>query len=458
MLRLVMTALPRSRRRAVASHSLLVAGVALAACGSSHDLAGLDADASADASGATGDDAAFDTATSDTTPPLDNGAPSTVYPAPHPAPPVLTNAKGGTVLTTPKVMFLYYAGYPYETALDAFGQAVGASAYWSAATAEYGVGPLTWVSSKELTGPAPVKVSDTEIDTFFHDQLIAGAFGPPDASTIYTFFYPTSTTISSAGSQSCSSFGGYHSNVAAQVSGMVKTFAYAVIPTCSGFSGLQGVQEVTGALTHELAEAVTDPFPTTSNGAASAYENVDDAHFAWTFGTGGESGDLCVPEPDAFYKDPILGLTVQRTWSNAQAAAGHDPCAPSLGVPFFASAPVLPNAATLKLPIGFGRGAIATQSVRIPVGQSRTVEIDLYSDQATSGPWSVTAHDAFAELGDNKTLSFTWDRTSGVNGEKLHLTIAVHGPSSIFPGAHGFTIYSTLGAAVHAWTGLVTEE
>jgi hypothetical protein len=370
----------------------------------------------------------------------------------------LTNAKGGPVLATPKVMLLYYPGYPYETQLDAFAQALGASSYWAAATAEYGVGALGYVPSKELTGPAPSQITDTEIDTFFHDQLLAGTFGSPDPNVIYTFFYPASTTINSGGSQSCSSFGGYHSNVAAQVGGSVKTFAYAVMPTCSGFGGLQGIEEVSGALTHELVEAVTDPFPTTSNGATAAYGDIDDDHIVWTFvGGGGESGDLCVPEPDAFYKEPGLGLTVQRTWSNAQAQAGHDPCAPSLGTPFFDSAPVLPDTATIPLPSGFGRGMVTTKSVKIPQGQSRTVEVDLFSDQATSSPWNVMAHDAYADLGDKKTLSFTWDRTSGVNGEKLHLTIQVHGSSQYFPGTHAFTIYSTLGGAIHAWTGLVTE-
>lgn len=447
-----------SRRGLLLSLLFTSAALASPACGSSHDAPGSDADASADAAPITFDDGAADTATIDTSPPVDNGAPSTTYPAPHPAPPVLTNKNGGPVLASPKVMFLYYPTYPYETALDTFGQALGATSYWTAATAEYGVGPLTWVSSKELTGPAPTKISDTEIDTFFHDQLIAGTFGPPDPSTVYTFFYPAMTTITSGNSQSCSSFGGYHSNVAAQVGGMVKTFAYAVVPTCTGFGGLQGLDELTGALSHELVEAVTDPFPTTSNGTITAFDNVDDDHFVWTLGMGGESGDLCVPEPDAFYKDPTLGVMVQRTWSNAQAAAGHDPCAPSLpGVPFFIGAPVLPDAPTVKLPMGFGRGALATRSVQIPIGQSRTVEIDLYSDQATSGPWHVAARDAFADLGDAKTLSFAWDRQTGVNGEKLHLTISVHGASSFFPGAHAFTVYSTLGAAVHAWTGLVTE-
>ena len=32
------------------------------------------------------------------------------------------------------------------------------------------------------------------------------------------------------------------------------------------------------------------------------------------------------------------------------------------------------------------------------------------------------------------------------------------GASRFFPGAHAFTIYSTLGAGIHAWTGLVTEQ
>jgi hypothetical protein len=395
---------------------------------------------------------------------VDNGAPSTTYPAPHPPLPELVNQAGGKVLTAPKLMLLVYPGYEHTTGLQSFSQVLGASAYWAATTKEYGVGPIVYSGTKELTGEtAPATIADKDVEAFIAGKLAAGELGPPDTSTLYAIIYPSTTTITSSGGgigggSSCSSFGGYHSNTLVKVDGKTQNYAFAVMPTCANFGALTGLDEVTGAMSHELIEAVTDPFPSTRNGADSAFATVDDDHFIWLLSGGTESGDLCVPEADAFQKLPELGFTVQRSWSNVAARQGHDPCVPAMKDAYFQSAPVLNEDVTMTLPQSFGGSDVATKGVTIAVGQSKTIEVDLFSDAATSGPWTVSAEDALAKLGGGATLDFSWDRKTGLNGEKLHLTITVKGASSFVPGAHPFTITSTLGAKRATWPGLVVEK
>jgi hypothetical protein len=126
-------------------------------------------------------------------------------------------------------------------------------------------------------------------------------------------------------------------------------------------------------------------------------------------------------------------------------------------LPFFTSAPVLDEAVTITSPL---IGTVVTKGITIPVGTSKTIEVDLFSDAATGGPWTVAADDLLAReygaYGLTNTLSFAWDRTQGTNGEKLHLTITVTG-ASILGGAHAFEITSTLGSRSYVWPGVVVE-
>ena len=119
---------------------------------------------------------------------------------------------------------------------------------------------------------------------------------------------------------------------------------------------------------------------------------------------------------------------------------------------------MLEEAVTITSPL---IGTVKTQGVTIPVGHTKTIEVDLFSDADTGGPWTVTADNLMAKqygaYGLSKTLSFQWDRTQGTNGEKLHLTIAVTATSSLLGGAHAFLITSTLGSRTYEWPGVVVE-
>jgi hypothetical protein len=323
-----------------------------------------------------------------------------------------------------------------------------------------------------LTGQtAPGMIASGDIQKWMAQEIGAGAFGTPDAQTIYTVVYPATTMVQQPNPvsplfgpiNSCSNFTGYHDNVAIAPpdGGAPVNYAYAVIATCS-----TSVDDRTAVMSHEWVEASTDP-QDSANGVFtltpppnSAYVSADADHLVWdVLGMGGEAGDLCQPEgASAFYTPTDVGNAVQRTWSNKLAAASHDPCAPDpANQPFFDSAPVLDETVTFTSGL---TGKVTTKGVTIPLHQSHTIEVDLFSDAATGGPWTVSADDLLSKLygsfGIAPSLSFQWDRTQGTNGEKLHLTITVTG-ASILGGAHAFVIASTLGNRTYQWPGIVVE-
>ncbi len=405
----------------------------------------------------------------DAGPDVDNGAPSTNYPAPHPPLPQLVNAANGPVLTSPNVYLVFYPSYGQEPNLQAFAQAMTTAAFWSATTSEYGIGPLSYKGTIDLTDTPPTTIGQTDIETWVASELQSGAFGTPDPQGIYTIVYPSTTTItqpnpisSAFGTvNSCQSFYGYHDNtqVALGDAGTMTSFAYAVIPTCGPLYSL------TETISHEWVEAATDPLVTSggtftlNGGPNAAFFGPDANHIIWSLLGGGEAADLCGTDNLSAYITPpdLGGDWVQRTWSNLSAQGSHDPCVPPVTGAFFDSAPVLTEMVSFTSAI---TGTVTSQGITIPQGQSATVEVDMFSDGDTGGPWTVSAADVmstyYGSYGLKPTLAFVWDRTSGQNGEKLHLTITVTGPS-LFGGAHAFMINSQLGSRQMTWPGLVVE-
>ena len=438
-------------------------GTVISTSGTVISTSGTDSEASA----GFGRDAALDAAPNE-----DNGMPSTSYPAPHAPLPQMVNARGGPVLLTPHVYLIFYPDTANQSALETFAQAVSTSTYWATRSSEYGVGALTYAGTTVLTGqPSPTTITSTQIQSWIGQEIAQGVFGTPDPQAIYTVVYPSTTTIQQPNPvsplfgpvDSCSTFSAYHDNVSVALSdgGAPTTFAYAVIATC-----VSSIDDQTPSMSHEWIEASTDPQATASGaftlsgGPNAAYFSVDSDDVVWAvLSSGGEAADLCQPEGAAAdYTPNDIGYAVQRIWSNALAAASHDPCAPDLaGQPFFDSAPVLDETVTFSSEL---TGTITTKGVTIALGTSATIEVDLFSDAATSGPWTVTADDLlsrdYSSYGIEPSLSFQWDRTQGSNGEKLHLTISVTGPS-IVGGAHAFVVTSTLGNRSYQWPGIVVE-
>ena len=301
-----------------------------------------------------------------------------VYPAIKPdMPRVITG--GGPVLKKGSVTPVYFPGFDYVAEMTDFSKKIGATKYWGA-LAEYGVGQLTMgtpvLLTQEQIVPADIgDITDEQIQAWLTSRFDGThpEFGAtPDPDSIYTLFYPPDTNISLGTDQSCQSFGGYHSDVTIQG----QLISYAVIPECNSFGSLKNLDSVTTTTSHELSEAATDPYPMNK----TAYGQVDGDHLAWQFFLGGgEVGDLCAQFSASYYKPDDLLYVVQRNWSNAQAKAGHDPCQPAQeGQVYFNASATFPDKINTR--------GVFTKGIKVPVGQSKTLPLSLYSD----GPMART--------------------------------------------------------------------
>jgi hypothetical protein len=391
-----------------------------------------------------------------------------------PMPPQVVTA-GGPRLTSPRLVPIFFASDDAATvsAIGDFLSALGSTHYWSAVTREYGVGPASAKAPAVLADSEnpPGVVDESAIRTWLASKLNTNdpMFGTPDANTLYALFYPPAVTITfgtsalvdagaeggvdagqgSAFATSCVDFAGYHQAVELDVDHANQNVAFAVIPRCASFRGYTGLDVVTAVASHELIEGATDPFSSLD----PAYVQIDAAHLYWGYILGGstELADMCSQNVTSLTKFAELPYVVQRSWSNAAEAAGHDPCVPPLpGEVYFNSVPVLDT-----VTMSFGAAAVQVKAVYVPVGQSKAVDLDLFSDGPTSAPWSVDAVDLATLRGSPAELAFSFDRASGVNGDTIKMTIQVLAAA---PSRRElFVVRSVLGKETHTWFGAVAN-
>ncbi|MFO0614971.1 MAG: hypothetical protein U0414_20445 [Polyangiaceae bacterium] len=222
---------------------------------------------------------------------------------------------------------------------------------------------------------------------------------------------------------------------------------HAVMPRCN-YPGETRIDTLTSTASHEYIEAATDPFPYKD----AALAQTDVQHIYWLFALGGgETADMCAQNPNAFVKFPGFDYKVQRSWSNVAAKASHDPCQPALpGHVYFNAAPVFKDMVNLGQNIGKVKGAL------IPVGQSKTVDVALFSDGPTNGNFHVAAYDSSDFFGGAKELDLSFDETAGQNGQTLHLTINVLKSNTY--KTEIFFLIASKGADQNLWIGVVGQQ
>ena len=378
------------------------------------------------------------------------------------APQVVNLAPKGPVLTAPKAQLI---GYTEDTFLpDVEKQLVELThtQTWAQQTSEYGVGPLTILPTISIPGTPPATLDDNDDNpTPFQATLasnISGsdpAWGAADPSAIYLFVLPQGTQVNSGGlcCDPASGYFGYHGQAPVGSSYV----AYAVVCNCPAFvqAPLTALDDVTTTVTHELAEAATDPFYATQ----PAFAQEDNAHVIWEVGTfGGEVADMCQDNTDSNYTPPGSTYMVQRSWSDAAARAGMNPCVPVPATgPYFNAYPGLPDMVTLTGGNALtNTGSVVTEGVQIPIGGTKTIDVVLHSDGPTSGPWQVTVQDLTEYTGGTAATKVSLDKGSGSNGDVLHLTIEVLSVDPSF-GGEGFVLSSTLGQQNNLWFGAVGQ-
>jgi hypothetical protein len=384
--------------------------------------------------------------------------------APHAAAPQAITL-GGPVLGSPVIAPIVFAGDPSGASLVSFTAALGSSPWWTESLTEYGVGaPTVKTDAQPVPSPGMTTLADVDfrqmLRTAFADAKQQGTAAPWDREVVVFFAPPGVTVTAPIGANRetialCQQVAGYHSFV--QLDATTRAI-YAVVPRCASFGGLTGLDAVTGVASHEIAEACTDPLaedldPADPGSVANpAYALPNDLGWFVIF-NGGEIGDMCASIPGAFYKDASVAATIQHLWSNSAAAAGHDPC--GVSAPYFNSAPVLD---TIQLD---ALGETMTEpGLTLAVGSSRTIEVDLFSDAATSGPWTVSAQDIEHLLGSAPSLDVSVSGPDGKNGDKLRLTLTSlkQGQLVGVAGLAGAVLVSRLGSEAGVWPILVKNQ
>ena len=352
---------------------------------------------------------------------MPTGPGPTTMPTPYtPAyPPVAPQVLAGTggVLPTPRVVPMFFGGDRFQTQLTAFTQAyVAGSASWQVLK-EYGVGNGTTAPAVVLTQTPAAAMTDMDVQAFLQARVQDNTI-TVDSQSIAVLFFPATVTITNNGSVSCRDFAGYHGTTTLPGNARL---AYAVIPRC----GLAPLGALTFALSHELAEAATDPVLT-------AYSDLGDPYSLWALNYGGvEVGDLCQNLADPAFNERNVGV-VARLWSNAAAAAYNNPCLPAAPGPAFFSIPVHTELQTVQL-----NGKLRTiEQVPVAAGQSVTIEVRLLSTTQPSPTWLVTPLEVplpnSTGAVNAPSLNFAWDEApgkasaSGQNGQTLHLKITAN--------------------------------
>jgi len=363
----------------------------------------------------------------------------------HGPPPVLVSA-GGPVLTAPRTQPIFWStDAAIQAKIEDFDAKLGEYDYWGIATAEYGVGYIHGLPSIVTSDPVPT--TNDALVAWLAQKLDGThtAEGWPatvDPQTIYSVFLPPGAVLHDPSGDSCQAYGAFHDEA---MGAHGESIVYALMPRCN--YGGAPIDDLTASYSHELIEAATDPLVETD----LAYGDPDPDNYVMGYTPGAETGDYCEYLDSAYIR--MEGYVVQRTWSNKASLAGHDPCVPApKDSAYIAAVPMY----IAQAPIDdvYTGAKLMTRGAPVAVGQSTTLEVQLISDEPTQ-PFTVAAQDI-----SGGELAFSWDATTGKNGDVLHLTVTRKKAGSL-PGSE-FMLQASEGtgttaskAAVSQWWGYI---
>ena len=338
---------------------------------------------------------------------------------PHPNFPIM-GTKGGRVLQNVVVIPIYYSTDTNEPTIQDYLQKYVSSGLALSQVAEYGAQSITLGSAINIQKAPPAYVTEIQMKA---DALPLLPSLPADAFLLF---------IGPAGIPSSFSAAHYVWNA-----GTSSNVAFAVIPASTN------MHNVTYDISHELTEAVTD------FDGFSSYRGLDFPYFYAH--SSDEVADLCDDSSEAVWGANPAGLEyrVARTWSNAAARAGRDPCIPvdtRRPGPYYNTAPAydqIQASAQDTYPGG-------QKLIRIPVGSTRVIPLNLFSTGPTSGPWTVDVVSDGFKSQNFSSLQVSLDKNQGANGDVINMTVTVLNAPSDIPFEQ-FTLRSTLNGQVNFW-------
>jgi hypothetical protein len=334
---------------------------------------------------------------------------------------------GGPLLPNVQVQAVYY-GQPWTTSAalqqtvtqtDNFLRYLTTSPYFDALQ-QYNVGHGTFLSHEIVAqNPANQTIDDTQIQQILNAEIAAGHLAAPGANSLYVFFTAPSVVVTANGQDSVHDFAAYHS---ADTGPGGAAVYYAVIPYPSGNVAsvqLTDFQQETIALSHEVAEGVTDPDTRTGWFSGRSNEIADLAQ--------GRFGSLNGYDVQGFWSQAdgrvVIpsspgGSSLQATATRFAAGAGRPVTAV---VAALASADPNATAGTFTTAIDWGDGTSSDGTVVVdPKGGFDVVGTHTYA--ATARPGSYTVNVTAFDTADNSTAAAASAAT--VTTAPLRLTAA----------------------------------
>lgn len=278
------------------------------------------------------------------TPPVDSGGPFVA--ASHPPYPQIPRNQGVVISGMTLVTIVAANEDPsVATALFNLADSLKTSTYFQTVGADYGVAPPG--QSVHITGATITTDMSPSAMVSFIDAAIQGhPEAAPSSKTFYMLYLPEGywdTDSQGNPNTNCQlGHGGYHT-----VTPNGNPWGMGI--HCPG--GLSRIQDLGITGSHEIIEAASDPQPGTGYRMPSFNASAPWTGTPWTFGAGGENGDLCFGTSTY-----VSGFKLQRIWSNTSAAGAGDPCLPAIGEPFYnVSAPqswyTVPSGGTVQVPL-----------------------------------------------------------------------------------------------------------
>lgn len=342
---------------------------------------------------------------------------------------------GGSVLTNVKVIPVYWnTSVAYQTEMSAFYAAIPGSDYFDLLAQYDGIGHGTrgtpYVSSQ--SGASGTTLTETAIASALYTMFSTGKLATPVAGNYYPIHLPAGVNVTNASgsNQSCVQYCAYHNYF---TYGGVKV-AYGVMidpATCSSGCG-DGIDDLTTVSSHELVEAVTDP-----------YLN------AWYDGTNGEISDICAWQQATVLGSDGASYVVQRQFSNLD-----DNCV------WWSE----PNKLTSQVLIYSESNYVGDVQALYPGSYSTysalTIGNDALSSLRIPSGWTVTLYSDNNFSGSSLTLTSDASSLTAQSFDNTVSSIKVTGPSASFPVIYKDGSYSgssqTLRPGVYNTSGDLT--
>ena len=155
-----------------------------------------------------------------------------------------------------------------------------------------------------------------------------------------------------------------------------------------------------------------------------------------------------------------MDFSIQRTWSNKVASAGHDPCVGDGTTPYYQSIPDDGDLGVVDYE-GFSQNTAGT---KVAVGGSGTINFTVYADVASAGPFTVAIYDedgTYDEQGNDTDPLLTFTSPSGMfkPGDRISIPVNVLKVDPNVTGAEPYEIDTTPvgGGPTTAWYAWVLQ-